>query len=92
MSRIEVNSGSDRDIKLIFPADMRPVASPALINVDARIADRLTVTLLDGAAGEVNVFLEGTDPMPLGDYVFAVQITKSDGNTEATEKVVIRVR
>ena len=93
---VTVRSGADRDIKVVFPEEMWPVGNPKIImpvgpNGAPAIETRLTAGLIDGAAGEVNVELDGTDPLPVGEYSFRVQITKLNGRTEASGKVTINV-
>ena len=93
---LKVTSGADAQFDAtIRNADETPVNltgfAPGIIDASQLIAGRLTATITNAAAGQFRITLEGTDPLPAGNYRFRVQMTGSGMQSIATPRLTIEV-
>lgn len=94
MSEVTITRRSDADIIFVInQSNGNPlvIQEPVSVYADGVLGDRVTATILDASLGRVNVFVEGTNPIPTGSYNLSVVVTKTDGNTYGTPKVIVNV-
>lgn len=93
MIRDTIKRGSDK----VFPFTYVDAAgSPTAItdatigflDVSTNLVGRLTATKTNAAGGEFQVFVEGTDPIPLGNHRFRVQITWADDSPSTGSEII----
>ena len=94
MAVVTITRRSDADIVFVITqSDGNPlvIQEPVSVYAEGVLGDRVTATILDANLGRVNVFVEGTDPIPMGSYGLSVVVTKTDGNTYGTPEVIVNV-
>jgi hypothetical protein len=92
---IKITSGSDAVLQFAFTDDegaVLPITSPVIIEETGDLEGRCTATLNDGPNGLATVSIEGTVPIATGIYFVRLQVTLSDGNTLASERLLVNVR
>jgi hypothetical protein len=94
---IKITSGSDAVLQFAFtddeePPQALPITSPTIIEETGDLEGRCIATLVDGPNGLATVTIEGTDPIATGIYFVRLQVTLSDGNTLASERLLVDVR
>lgn len=91
---ITITRRSDADIPFTFKqSDGEPlvIQAPVEVFADSVLGERATATIVDASLGKVNVFIEGTIPIPTGKYGLRVVVTRADGNTFGTPEVTVNV-
>lgn len=93
---LEATSGSDIRLRMTWimengdPLDLT-YATVTPIEATGAIADRIAASVLDGPAGEFEVFIEGSDPLALGSYNFRVQVSQDGGDSVATPAIGLKI-
>ena len=94
-SSIASTSGSDATLLFAFKdaaGEALPVSNPVMLEATGVLSERASISLQDGPGGIAAVFIEGTSPIPPGQYILRVQVELADGNSLASERVTISVR
>jgi hypothetical protein len=99
---IEATRGSD--IRLTFtyrnpPVPPATVGTPAdmtgrtftVFDVAPLLTGRVAVTSPEPATGVIEVFIEGTDPLPIGPHSFRVQISAPGGDSVGLPSITLQV-
>ena len=92
---IETTRGSDLTFNMVWsngsPIDLTNY-DVEFLDVDPALQDRITYTFLDPTQGEIEVQIEGTDPVTVGKRSFRVQITSPSGDSIATPLITVRYK
>ena len=92
---ITITSGSDATLQFAFQdGDGAAIAitSPDIVEATGGLGGKCTATLTDGPNGLAQVFIEGSQSIALGTYFLRLQVTLPDGNSLASERLLINVR
>jgi hypothetical protein len=102
MTTITATRGSD--VRLTFtyrnaPVPPATVGTPVdltgrvftVFDASASLAGRVAVTSAEPETGVIDVFIEGTDPLPIGPHAFRVQIEAPGGDSVGLPSITLQV-
>ena len=90
-----ITSGSDFTQPFEFQNDTGTalvITNPTVIESTGGLEGKCTATLDDGALGLASVFIEGTAPVAPGVYFLRLQVTLSNDNSLASQRVLVNVQ
>lgn len=92
----ELNMGSDANLTVNIDDDNGDIdltgREVSIFAVDNNsFADRVSAEITDAGNGEITIFIEGTDPIPIGYYRFRLQIIGVDSDSIGLPPFVVRI-
>ena len=93
----EINRGSDFRLALTLVDQLGAAIDLtgreiAIIDASRTIRSRIAAEISDAGAGQAEVFIEGTSPLPVGTYTFRVQLLLDGGDSQSWPMIGVRVR
>jgi hypothetical protein len=98
MYPLATTRGSDVRLTLTLTNAAAPYApvdltgrSVAIIDVAPLLQGRLTAQVTNAALGQMELFIEGTNPLPRGNYTFTLQILSGGGDSLGIPEITLVV-
>ena len=91
---IEATSGSDIRLQFTVGPDTLVLAGftlTILLTPSSGLEGRVSAAWVDVAERRLDVFIEGTNPLPVGVYAFRVQFNNPSGDSFATPAITVRI-
>ena len=97
MAQIKIPRGSDKRLELTWRQAGTTTAMPLtghtveVYDVSGLPADRISATIVDAAAGRVDVQIEGTSLLRKGEKYFRVRVTPTGGDSTGSLEIPFEV-